>query len=149
RRMESRNGFRHTYTGKAEIQIAKWFFRTVHRSGGVRHVLIVSIPGIRIPIADPLHAVIRHVIDTQRVGWQAAAHWNTFSAFPDLLVEIAVEMKRPPVMCGKDPFRAASIPCFELPLCGGRQCQWQPDRKSTRLNSSHVKISYAVFCLKK
>src|SRR5690606_41607936 len=26
--------------------------------------------------------------------------------------------------------------------------QWL-DRKSTRLNSSHVKISYAVFCLKK
>src|SRR5690606_41286392 len=25
----------------------------------------------------------------------------------------------------------------------------QSDRKSTRLNSSHVKISYAVFCLKK
>src|SRR5690606_41892263 len=23
----------------------------------------------------------------------------------------------------------------------------EPDRKSTRLNSSHVKISYAVFCL--
>src|SRR5690554_7336010 len=28
---------------------------------------------------------------------------------------------------------------------GGRQA----DRKSTRLNSSHVRISYAVFCLKK
>src|SRR5690625_5551568 len=30
--------------------------------------------------------------------------------------------------------------------------QWDPsgeDRKSTRLNSSHVAISYAVFCLKK
>src|SRR5690606_41972752 len=26
--------------------------------------------------------------------------------------------------------------------------QRRPDRKSTRLNSSHVKISYAVFCLK-
>src|SRR5699024_12497997 len=26
---------------------------------------------------------------------------------------------------------------------------WEPDRKSTRLNSSHVSISYAVFCLKK
>src|ERR1022692_5079352 len=25
----------------------------------------------------------------------------------------------------------------------------QPDRKSTRLNSSHLVISYAVFCLKK
>src|SRR3712207_8547828 len=28
--------------------------------------------------------------------------------------------------------------------------QWRPrDRKSTRLNSSHANISYAVFCLKK
>src|SRR2546426_4611991 len=26
---------------------------------------------------------------------------------------------------------------------------WQEDRKSTRLNSSHLVISYAVFCLKK
>src|SRR5690349_22613451 len=26
---------------------------------------------------------------------------------------------------------------------------WMLDRKSTRLNSSHVEISYAVFCLKK
>src|SRR5207302_6300493 len=30
----------------------------------------------------------------------------------------------------------------------GRQYD-RSDRKSTRLNSSHVKISYAVFCLKK
>src|SRR5699024_11480225 len=29
-----------------------------------------------------------------------------------------------------------------------RRCRMQ-DRKSTRLNSSHVSISYAVFCLKK
>src|SRR5690606_41678527 len=28
-------------------------------------------------------------------------------------------------------------------------CARSRDRKSTRLNSSHVKISYAVFCLKK
>src|SRR5699024_11922743 len=27
--------------------------------------------------------------------------------------------------------------------------EWNLDRKSTRLNSSHVSISYAVFCLKK
>src|ERR1035441_10810234 len=36
-----------------------------------------------------------------------------------------------------------------------RRCQrkpvrrWRIDRKSTRLNSSHLGISYAVFCLKK
>src|SRR5256885_3090290 len=29
-----------------------------------------------------------------------------------------------------------------------KQC-WRVDRKSTRLNSSHLVISYAVFCLKK
>src|ERR1039457_7336737 len=32
-------------------------------------------------------------------------------------------------------------------LC--RRCSTHPDRKSTRLNSSHLVISYAVFCLKK
>src|SRR3989442_3044673 len=39
----------------------------------------------------------------------------------------------------------------------GQWCSWpgcrhsctSSDRKSTRLNSSHVRISYAVFCLKK
>src|SRR2546429_4679875 len=30
-----------------------------------------------------------------------------------------------------------------------RRCCSSPDRKSTRLNSSHGYISYAVFCLKK
>src|SRR5207302_9012410 len=41
-------------------------------------------------------------------------------------------------------------------FCGGGACPFGTgsrkiclDRKSTRLNSSHVKISYAVFCLKK
>src|SRR3712207_8219661 len=34
---------------------------------------------------------------------------------------------------------------------GGTQRAWPtpPDRKSTRLNSSHANISYAAFCLKK
>src|SRR5215467_2666375 len=30
-----------------------------------------------------------------------------------------------------------------------RHIDYRPDRKSTRLNSSHLVISYAVFCLKK
>src|SRR3712207_6998430 len=32
---------------------------------------------------------------------------------------------------------------------GGRGAERDRDRKSTRLNSSHTNISYAVFCLKK
>src|SRR5690349_24690586 len=36
------------------------------------------------------------------------------------------------------------------PLAGAEIDVWHAeDRKSTRLNSSHVEISYAVFCLKK
>src|SRR5690606_39729173 len=43
---------------------------------------------------------------------------------------------------------------FEAELQGSEVVRMTPykggkDRKSTRLNSSHVKISYAVFCLKK
>src|SRR5690554_7558208 len=44
-------------------------------------------------------------------------------------------------------FRLASI-SREASLLGRREVL-TGDRKSTRLNSSHVRISYAVFCLKK
>src|SRR2546430_12196328 len=34
-------------------------------------------------------------------------------------------------------------------ISAGARRELAPDRKSTRLNSSHSQISYAVFCLKK
>src|SRR5690625_6740518 len=50
--------------------------------------------------------------------------------------------------------RSSDLETWESPEAVGtapeRGCkQWSADRKSTRLNSSHVAISYAVFCLKK
>src|SRR5206468_12119038 len=47
--------------------------------------------------------------------------------------------------------RASWVPSFEgkMPKHGGTSNRHFPDRKSTRLNSSHDQISYAVFCLKK
>src|SRR5688572_31104022 len=39
--------------------------------------------------------------------------------------------------------------CPRPPPCGTRAGVPDRDRKSTRLNSSHSQISYAVFCLKK
>src|SRR5207249_11440372 len=44
-----------------------------------------------------------------------------------------------------------SIHICDLELGPGGTCwtEFQVDRKSTRLNSSHVSISYAVFCLTK
>src|SRR5256885_2419103 len=41
------------------------------------------------------------------------------------------------------------MPCGSTGPPSGRMPSWQLDRKSTRLNSSHLVISYAVFCLKK
>src|SRR2546426_7768264 len=38
---------------------------------------------------------------------------------------------------------------FDVPGAGDVESDMGPDRKSTRLNSSHLVISYAVFCLKK
>src|SRR5256885_8139419 len=42
-----------------------------------------------------------------------------------------------------------SPPRTEAALSAGRKAPAREDRKSTRLNSSHLVISYAVFCLKK
>src|SRR5690349_23988310 len=54
---------------------------------------------------------------------------------------LTMEMK----CAGLDPAQLArrSVPPSSMSLLG------LIDRKSTRLNSSHVEISYAVFCLKK
>src|SRR3712207_6950093 len=50
--------------------------------------------------------------------------------------------------------REIEIKFIEVPYCGLREIKDHRvesllDRKSTRLNSSHANISYAVFCLKK
>src|SRR5690625_7007832 len=44
---------------------------------------------------------------------------------------------------------ALEAPAFDSTSLDQRQGVRGGDRKSTRLNSSHVAISYAVFCLKK
>src|SRR6478672_13096428 len=46
-----------------------------------------------------------------------------------------------PPCAGHEPAEAITVPLGEPRM--------RPDRKSTRLNSSHDQISYAVFCLKK
>src|SRR2546427_9146552 len=50
-----------------------------------------------------------------------------------------------------DPEQAGAAPHETLVLPGEGRDRRTPssDRKSTRLNSSHSQISYAVFCLKK
>src|SRR3712207_7329047 len=56
-----------------------------------------------------------------------------------------------PLVAG-DPLTGAAAPCAQRPAARPARDQQEVasrDRKSTRLNSSHANISYAVFCLKK
>src|SRR3712207_8124615 len=59
-----------------------------------------------------------------------------FRSVERLLLADAVRERLVPAEAGGDLQRLAPVLA-------------QPDRKSTRLNSSHANISYAVFCLKK
>src|SRR5690625_6692854 len=65
---------------------------------------------------------------------------------PEIVKEISNMKEEPQWMLD---FRLKSLQHFydrPMPMWGGDLSE---DRKSTRLNSSHVAISYAVFCLKK
>src|SRR5690606_42010843 len=78
--------------------------------------------------------------------------FSSFFSDRQLSTDLHIQMHRKPILitliccalavlangCGK-PDADASASASSLTI----------DRKSTRLNSSHVKISYAVFCLKK
>src|SRR5690349_23224553 len=48
----------------------------------------------------------------------------------------------------EDAVSETLLAALSKPQSFGNRSQLKTDRKSTRLNSSHVEISYAVFCLK-
>src|SRR3712207_8233758 len=68
-----------------------------------------------------LDALVAREVDTDE-----ACHWRSFSGSHSGFGRVAPR-----------------------PLWGGPRPLLRGDRKSTRLNSSHANISYAVFCLKK
>src|SRR5699024_12328842 len=80
-----------------------------------------------------LSRLSRHCLFFLRVS--AAPHIYTLSLHDALPI---LPLPRPPIPCASPLPAAAGIPLVR-----------SRDRKSTRLNSSHVSISYAVFCLKK
>src|SRR5690606_26850505 len=75
--------------------------------------------------------------------------WNTgFSHSLDHLESLKLKNDKNGItMSGKLATQVASDPSIHLTGYGPSASTIGADRKSTRLNSSHVKISYAVFCL--
>src|SRR5699024_11387748 len=74
----------------------------------------------------PIHTNIPEVIRLLKAGKMDDAGWMLFENNPLTTV--------------------CSLVCDHEKQCEGH-CIRNRDRKSTRLNSSHVSISYAVFCL--
>src|SRR2546427_3404041 len=62
---------------------------------------------------------------------------------PELIVQGVAEIDEGQRAVGRDHVRGGRLPV------AGQIDERLVDRKSTRLNSSHSQISYAVFCLKK
>src|SRR5690606_41230728 len=76
--------------------------------------------------------VVAHDVLVEQVGGRGQAHRRAGVAAADLLDGVR-----------RQHTGGVDRPVVEVGPAG------PADRKSTRLNSSHVKISYAVFCLKK
>src|SRR2546426_3172392 len=70
---------------------------------------------------------------------------------PFVLVDAILTPTREPSLLSSQiqqgPGHLRTVPCERL--TAGSSGPARRDRKSTRLNSSHLVISYAVFCLKK
>src|SRR5256885_13154392 len=67
------------------------------------------------------------------VGWDAQQLANGYKSYRGHVIELIDRL----------------VPQLRLQVLCGATGSAKTDRKSTRLNSSHLVISYAVFCLKK
>src|SRR5436309_6450821 len=104
-----------------------------------RHVLAALTASTVLALSGAADAA-----DTVRIGLPTKTYW------PTTIAETAVRQKlfeKEGITAELTIYRSGAE-TFEGMAAGAADRQLR-DRKSTRLNSSHVKISYAVFCLKK
>src|SRR5699024_11334735 len=91
-------------------------------------------------IRDALRVKLREDEKVLLLGEDIGVYGGAFGVTATLLEEFGLA-------------RVRDTPISELGMTGvavgAALTGMRPDRKSTRLNSSHVSISYAVFCLKK
>src|SRR6266498_6105745 len=140
------------------IQLGDDFVEAITRAVGSCDVLLALVGDQWLSITD---AVGRRRLDDPadfvRVEIEAALTRNVRVIPAPAEVEPASEPVRPPAaLAGAPPRTPDSPPRPPAPAGppGRHRRRWMlalgaGDRKSTRLNSSHVRISYAVFCLKK
>src|SRR5690606_41425512 len=99
------------------------------------------------PLSAPPSSATRRSPDladsTTRTRRKAAALQQTYDHLEERIARLTEEEELAAIRPDLDGHAIMSILGVSPGPVVGRE-----DRKSTRLNSSHVKISYAVFCLK-
>src|SRR5690606_21295713 len=114
----------------------------LQRAFGLRHRLERSEPVRRpAPVVTRLHAVVPYAPVVAVAASHAYDCASPPAAAPPLRWAVSLTVRTATAPSGYES--TTLIP----PGSRNSRCS-SPDRKSTRLNSSHVKISYAVFCLK-
>src|SRR5207249_7649056 len=138
------------------------------RADGARGLVVENrIPGVAEVSGFPDAAIDgRHVEDVRLVrhagdgNGAASAEWSDAAPahfgkefLVKWLADILVQLLRIRHSAEKSTEGNTKNSCADhstaAPLACPTDSHSSPDRKSTRLNSSHVSISYAVFCLKK
>src|SRR5690554_7004650 len=85
--------------------------------------------------------------NTGTTAFSVSKQMDAFENFVDVQSDAALRL-----IAGQYAYDSSLVSDDEVTLrSGGEEVNndLERDRKSTRLNSSHVRISYAVFCLKK
>src|SRR5690625_6011144 len=104
---------------------------------------VVSLEGRREPVTEIRWHLRYGMIRLLVAAWLAARHVTPGPG----AAGSAAPPPRPSVVGAGRRAHGNSPLLLGVPRSHG--ASWSEDRKSTRLNSSHVAISYAVFCLKK
>src|SRR3712207_9393768 len=88
------------------------------------------------------HSIIFFFLMIRRPPRSTLFPYTTLFRSRPVLLRLGLQRRQPAAVVRLVPDAVAHDPALEVPRGGA-------DRKSTRLNSSHANISYAVFCLKK
>src|SRR5438477_3357497 len=94
-------------------------------------------------VPDALETLIQRCLEGDERAWEAIVrqHWRKVFNIAYKFVGKHDE--------AEDLTQEIFLKIFKSLETFDRRANFQTDRKSTRLNSSHMSISYAVFCLKK
>ena len=98
---------------------------------------------------DTITKISHRTIQLMNAAKLPLPHGTTASSLPILMQSIGSIMLSTSDKDTASQINLITVCCDEVNAARAKDSATQPDRKSTRLNSSHGYISYAVFCLKK